>query len=324
MNQNLFQSLVEMTSDAVFIVRVMAEGKEFVMEYVNDAYLQKFGVTRESVINKEFRDMLDKDIVIPIRERFSFCAKQQTRVQFEEHFGNGTTSLSELFPIIGPDQQTNYIVGISKDITELKRKRDQLAESEHTLQSIINSSDNVLIYVDLEQRVIYANKKAQDHAMRMFGKPFVIGEHVYANYPEEARQQGNQHLSALIQEKHTIAFEHEFTYPDGEKRWYFRRYYPVIDSDEQITGVVIASINITERKRHELEVQKHATKMREIAKIQSHQIRRPLANIMGLTDLFDMQGKSIEENEQILNYLRISAQELDQLITHIVHKTQDE
>lgn len=321
MNAILFQSLVEKTSDAVFIVSVHAGGQEFVIRYVNEAYLHKFKVTRESVIDKEFKDMLSYDIVAPIRERFSHCAISQEKVQFEEPFSNGTTSLSELFPIIGADGQTEYIVGTSKDITELQRKRDQLAESENTLQSIINSSDNVLIYMGLDMRVIYANKRAQEHAMRMFGKPFQIGEYVYTLYPAEVRQELEEDIRILTEKKRVLMIEKELIYPDGETMWFLRRYYAVYDADNQMTGVVIASVNITEQKLHQQEIKKHTSRMREIAKIQSHEIRRPLANVIGLVDLMDMRSKSLQENEQILNYLKVSARELDKLITRIVDTT---
>lgn len=76
-------------------------------------------------------------------------------------------------------------------------------------------------------------------------------------------------------------------------------------------------------KNHELQIQKHADVLREIAKIQSHEIRRPVANIMGLTELIDLKNKSEEENQTVLRYLRSSAEELDRLINHIVHKTGD-
>ncbi len=71
-----------------------------------------------------------------------------------------------------------------------------------------------------------------------------------------------------------------------------------------------------------MQIQKHVDALKEIAKIQSHEIRRPVANIIGLTDLMDFKQKTVEENEQILQYLRTSALELDQIISKIVDKTQ--
>lgn len=324
MKPSLFRSLIELTTDAVFIVRVQPSGDEFVMEYVNDAYLRKFNVTPESVVGKEFRDMLQPNIVGDIRKRFTECVRLRSNISFEESFEDQTTSLSELFPITSEDGAIEYVVGVSKDITELKAKRDQLIASEQTLQSIINSSDNVLIYMSNDFTIRYANRRAQEHARKLFGKEFIVGEKLTNYYPESERERALDHARQLRKEKKTISHEHQLTYPDGENRWFLRRYYGVFDDGGELTGIVIASINITNRKEQELQIQKQADSLREIAKIQSHEIRRPVANIMGLTDLFDLKEKTQEENEQILQYLRQSVLELDGLISRIVDKTQYE
>ncbi len=322
MKPSLFRSLIELTTDAVFIVRVLPGGEQFVMEYVNDAYLQKFNVTRESVVGKEFKDMLVAAIVDDIRKRFIECIRLRSNISFEESFEDGSTSLSELFPIIDEDSAIEYVVGVSKDITELKAKRDQIVASEQTLQSIINSSDNVLIYMSNDFTIRYANRRAQEHARKLFGKTFSVGDKLTDYYPKAERERALEHATQLRQEKKTISYEHQLTYPDGENRWFLRRYYGVFDEQGELTGIVIASINITNRKEQEIQIQKQADSLREIAKIQSHEIRRPVANIMGLTDLIDLKDKSIQENEQILQYLKQSVHELDGLISRIVDKTQ--
>ncbi|MBW0162632.1 MAG: PAS domain-containing protein [Sediminibacterium sp. Gen4] len=322
MKPSLFRSLIELTTDAVFIVRVLPGGEQFVMEYVNDAYLHKFNVTRESVVGREFRDMLHTQIVDTIRKRFIECVRLRSNLSFEESFENGTTSLSELFPIMDADSVIEYVVGISKDITELKMKRDQITASEQTLQSIINSSDNLLIYMSNDFTIRYANRRAQEHARKLFGKSFSIGDKLTDYYPKAERELALKHALQLKEQKQTISHEHQLVYPDGETRWFLRRYYGVFDEKGELTGIVIASINITNRKEQELQIQKQADSLREIAKIQSHEIRRPVANIIGLVDLIDLNGKTLEENEQILQYLRQSAQELDGLISRIVDKTQ--
>jgi len=322
MKPSLFRSLIELTTDAVFIVRVLPGGEEFVMEYVNDAYLHKFKVTRDSVVGKEFKDMLDANIVADIRKRFIDCVRLRSNISFEESFENGSTSLSELFPITDADNAIEYVVGVSKDITELKAKRDQIIASEQTLQSIINSSDNVLIYMSNDFTIRYANRRAQEHARKLFGKDFSVGEKLTDYYPLSEQERARNHARQLKEHKQTVSYEHKVTYPDGESRWFFRRYYGVFDEQGELTGIVIASINITYRKEQEIQIQKQADSLREIAKIQSHEIRRPVANIMGLTDLFDLNGKTLEENEQILQYLQQSVHELDHLISRIVDKTQ--
>ena len=54
--------------------------------------------------------------------------------------------------------------------------------------------------------------------------------------------------------------------------------------------------------------------------MQSHEIRKPVANIIGLLNLCDMAKMDIQQHE-LLAYLKVSAQELDHLIKDIIERT---
>jgi PAS domain S-box-containing protein len=83
------------------------------------------------------------------------------------------------------------------------------------------------------------------------------------------------------------------------------------------------AIDITERKKHLSAIEFQNKKLREIAWIQSHGIRAPVARIMGLINLI-VEYKNITPNlEEILGYIKRSAQELDEIIKKIVRKTED-
>ncbi len=324
---HLFVALVERTADAVFVLRVQNGGQAFIMEYVNNAYLRKFDQPREKFIGKELKDFLSPEKCAVVRERLTACVKNKTILRYEENIilNNKTfTSLSEAFPIDNKKGAVEYVVGISKDITELKQQRDQLSESENTLQGIMNSSDNITLLIGSDLRIVYANAAAQRHAIRMLGKEYIIGDLILSYLSEAQVNTAAEHFLALVkQDKKSFTFEHSIAYPDGEESWFIRRYYPVTDNNSKIIGVVVNSVNITERKRQEMQIQKHADALREIAKMQSHEMRRPVANIIGLTDLIDLQ-KPVAENAEVIAHLKKSTQELDELIRRIIAKTNNE
>ena len=64
--------------------------------------------------------------------------------------------------------------------------------------------------------------------------------------------------------------------------------------------------------------------LRQIAWQQSHEVRRPVANILGLINLIKMDKASTqEEKEQYLNYLFQATQELDEIIHKIVARSNE-
>jgi light-regulated signal transduction histidine kinase (bacteriophytochrome) len=67
----------------------------------------------------------------------------------------------------------------------------------------------------------------------------------------------------------------------------------------------------------------NATRLQEIAFDQSHLVRRPLANILGLSKLLsETNDVSAEETKDLLFQLHLEAQQLDGIIKLINKKTQ--
>jgi YesN/AraC family two-component response regulator len=67
-------------------------------------------------------------------------------------------------------------------------------------------------------------------------------------------------------------------------------------------------------------LQQHRRLM-EIAFLQSHQVRRPVATILGLINLFNANGPGNPQNAEIVEKLVIASKELDSVIKDIVQKT---
>jgi DNA-binding NtrC family response regulator len=64
-------------------------------------------------------------------------------------------------------------------------------------------------------------------------------------------------------------------------------------------------------------------KLFEIAFLQSHQVRVPVTQIIGLFSLFNFENPSDPINAEVLNKLKESAESLDNIIREIVKKTNE-
>ena len=81
-------------------------------------------------------------------------------------------------------------------------------------------------------------------------------------------------------------------------------------------------IDITERKKHLSKILQQNEKLREIAWMQSHEIRAPLARIMGLINLLTNHKKQDIDLDEILGYITSSAHQMDDIIKKIVRATE--
>jgi tetratricopeptide (TPR) repeat protein len=68
---------------------------------------------------------------------------------------------------------------------------------------------------------------------------------------------------------------------------------------------------------------RHKKVLSDIATIQSHEVRAPLARILGLLALVDIRQLS-EENRKMMEYLRKSADELDEVVKKTVKATNEQ
>jgi DNA-binding NtrC family response regulator len=78
-----------------------------------------------------------------------------------------------------------------------------------------------------------------------------------------------------------------------------------------------------EKKIAEEKIRTQNKKLLEIAFLQSHQIRRPVADILGLISIFNFDDPCDPENLEILTRLETTATDLDSIIREIVQKTNE-
>lgn len=77
---------------------------------------------------------------------------------------------------------------------------------------------------------------------------------------------------------------------------------------------------IAQQEKTQSELIEHNKRLQAIAQIQSHEVRRPLANILGLIELIKEEEEE-EHLEVFLEQLKESGQQLDEIIHEVVRQT---
>ena len=86
-------------------------------------------------------------------------------------------------------------------------------------------------------------------------------------------------------------------------------------------GILTVANDITERKKAEDELKESVQNLSDIAFMQSHQVRAPIAQILGLINLFKFEEPNDPVNAEILTHLKKSANSFDKIIYKITEKT---
>ncbi|MBK0379057.1 PAS domain-containing protein [Mucilaginibacter segetis] len=88
------------------------------------------------------------------------------------------------------------------------------------------------------------------------------------------------------------------------------------------THIVLAN-DITERQNHIDAIEKQNKRLSDIAWIQSHVVRAPLARIMGLIEVFKIYRDADVNKPEIVENIISSAKELDTIVRDISNKTEE-
>jgi DNA-binding NtrC family response regulator len=78
---------------------------------------------------------------------------------------------------------------------------------------------------------------------------------------------------------------------------------------------------VKEKRIADEELKNQYEKLLKIAVMQSHQVRVPIANILGLFNLFEFDNPADPINGKVLKMLKLAAESLDKIIIEIVQNT---
>ncbi len=196
--------------------------------------------------------------------------------------------------------------------------------SEANLISIIENTDAYIYSLDTSFRYITYNQKLKSSIKQAYNVEIKPGDLVYGFIEKSSSTEGvfwfNIYNRALSGE--SVSFEKDFIFEDIHTTTSFS-ITPIIENNKVI-GLSCYALDITERKKIELEKEKIAMdliqrnrNLEQFTFIISHNLRAPAANIMGCLELIENDSLSPKEIKVVLNDLAISVYKLDDVIKDI-------
>ncbi len=199
------------------------------------------------------------------------------------------------------------------DITERKQIQDKIALDEQNLRAIINNTNDIIWSIDKEYNIISANDAFWARIERMTNKP--TREVKKEDYSEELTLKWNNYFQrALDGNGYKIIEEND----DAGKHIFEEiSLNPIKDRNGLIIGVSCISRDITEQQNYLNKIEKQNEMLRKIAWQQSHEVRVPVASILGLVQLFNMEDVTDPLNTELINKIQEVTLSLDAIIRKI-------
>jgi PAS domain S-box-containing protein len=209
---------------------------------------------------------------------------------------------------------------VTEYMSEIKMMHAQLEQSRQVLQAIFDSTQSYIFLIDPQFKIIFFNKKAQEGSLSMHGRELKLGDSILA-YTESGNDEMalltfHENYNKAVATRQTVISEREIYYPSMMSSWIRSEYTPVYDGGVLI-GVALRIVDITERKRHEIQIEMQTEILQQISWMQSHQTRQPVATILGLINILEKSSLS-DDNRKIVAMLEDTALKLDDVIRDTV------
>jgi PAS domain S-box-containing protein len=216
-------------------------------------------------------------------------------------------------------RQVINILELELSLSILKNQYEEAQNASNKLRSFFESSVSCHALLDRNFAVVTFNKALYNFVYRMFGVEIVQGiratDYVDRMYINDFVGNFNQALQG-----ENIVSERLINHPLLGNIWYQFTYNPAYDSEGNIMGISWNAADITESKTHEQRILQQNEALRKIAYVQSHEFRKPVASILGLLNVMKTVDRA--EQEDCLDMIEQSANELDSTIKHIIHTTE--
>ena len=310
----LYELIAKLTNDTVYDLNLVDDEITW-----NESFFSNFGYrsTKSTTdwwvqrVHPDDRESIEKSINVAIAERHS-------KWEYEYRFccEDGSYKFVSERGLILLDEEGGKpvrMIGIMQNIQEQKTAVHQIER----LSLVAKNVNNLVVISDAEDRVVWVNKAFETHTGYML-------EEITGRAPRDflsGPQTSESTLSGIEGHLHgKTAFTTELINYNkaGQPYWVQIDCTSYHDPISNQVGYVAIQTVITERKQYEQLILKNNAAFREIARISSHDVRRPLSSILGLVKLIESE---LNEHElaECLKLLNRSAAELDSLI-HNIHK----
>ncbi|MCX2485392.1 PAS domain S-box protein [Pedobacter sp. MR2016-24] len=223
------------------------------------------------------------------------------------------------FMVFNENGSSIRMIGSMQDISQRKQEEQwsRLLES-----VVINATDAVQICTGNTegsgQSIIYVNEAFTK--MSGYTKHELIGASPRISQGPETDINEIRKLKSAIENKVPCEIEVINYTKQGKEYWVSQSSAPIADSNGLVTHWISIQRDITQNRNYLKEIEEQNKKFKEIAWIQSHLVRAPLARVMGLVDLLKNFVPG-DDGDELLLHLENSAKELDAIIINIADKT---
>ena len=245
-SEEKYRNLFNNANDAIFLIDFSNPKRPGKFLDVNDVCCQKYGYSREELLQMSPKDITVSDYhsEIPgITKKLSI--DEQITFEMKHINKNGRTFSVEISSHVFVLDDENVILSIVRDITNKKKAEEELIKSEEKYRTLIETMNEGLAIIDKNNVINFTNLKLPE----MLGLSFeeLNGKKITDFYTEESHQVLRE-LTKRKRDEMSDKFELSLRRKDGSIINVIVSPRPIFNDEDEFTGSLGVFTDITEMK----------------------------------------------------------------------------
>lgn len=311
-----------------YVIRIGTDGN---YHYCNNKYMNDFNwllndkklsdtslvVTVQSYHHQRVIDLIQKCIASPGKVF-------QIEIDKLQPDGDVRPTLWHFIGLTDVHGEALEIQSIGLDVSDLKKAEKALTISNQRYEYVNKATEDAIFDWDIHSgEVQWGNGFYKLIGFERNEESGTFSEWEQLVHPDEISEVRSSLLCSIQDplQSHWVG-EYRIRKADGNYAHVEGKGYIIRDENQSGLQMIGVLRDVTERLNYLSAIKEQNKKLLEIAWMQSHLVRAPLAQIMGIIELMTSQPENEAEQKQLLAHLLSSANDLDYTIKNISKKTE--
>lgn len=309
-----YRQIVETAQEGIWVV-----DEHDRTTFVNSKMCEMFEYKREEMIGKPIHAFMDdkgRKIIAPVMQDKRNGKSSRGQFKYISKTGKEIWTITSANPLFHDDGTYKGALAMVTDITAQKK----IEEENKKLSDVASLTVNAVIVTDTDGRITWVNKGFE--RITEYTLAEVAGKkpgHILQG--PETDQATIRYMAECIKKGEGFRVEILNYSKSGRAYWLDIEVRPLHDTKNKHTGFMAIEQDITEKKTIELErlamidmLQNKNKDLQQFSYIVSHNLRAPIAKIIGLVSVMESES---EENKFMLQKLTEEAEQLDNVVKDI-------
>jgi PAS domain S-box-containing protein len=211
-------------------------------------------------------------------------------------------------------KQAIHLLEFDTSLKILKELYIKAKQSANKLRSFFDASSSLHFLIGRDMNILAYNTAAKNISEEMFGKSMRNDANILDYFEEKYKKSFIANFNKCLNGQ-SVARERTVENKSG-KQWWYVTYDPARDEEGNIIGVSLNLTDVSQKVSDEKKIDEQDLALKQIAWMQSHELRKPVSSILGLMEV--IKNDDYSASKEILQMMDKVVEELDEKIRKIV------